>query len=54
MEIKNVKNKKKETRLLKQDGILMPPHPSTKFEIKNIIKMNLDLMLFIREIIYKK
>ena len=38
MEIKNVKNKKKESRLLKQDGLLMPPHPSTTFEIQKYHK----------------
>ena len=52
MEIKNVKNKKKESRLLKQDELLMPPHPSTTFEIQKYHKN--DLMLFIQEIIYKK
>ena len=30
----------------------MPPHPLTNFEIKSIIKMNLNLMAFIEEIIY--
>ena len=32
----------------------MPPHPLTNFEIQKIIKMNLDLMVFIQEVIYKK
>ena len=32
----------------------MPPHPLTNFEIQNIIKMSLDLMVFVLEIIYKK
>ena len=30
----------------------MPPHPLTNFEI--IIKMNLNLVMFIREIVYLK
>ena len=30
----------------------MPPHPLTNFEIQSIIKMNLNLMAFIEEIIY--
>ena len=32
----------------------MPPHPQTKFEIQCIIKMNLNLMVFIQEVIYLK
>ena len=32
----------------------MLPHPLTNFEIQKIIKMNLDLMVFIQEVIYKK
>ena len=32
----------------------MPPHPLTNFEIQNIIKMNLNLMEFIQEMIYLK
>ena len=30
----------------------MPPHPLTNFEIQSIIKMNLNLMAFVEEIIY--
>ena len=30
----------------------MPPHPLTNFEIQNIIKTNLNLMMFIQEVIY--
>ena len=30
----------------------MPPHPLTNFEIQSIIRMNLNLMAFIEEIIY--
>ena len=30
----------------------MPPHPLEILEYKGIIKMNLNLMVFIREIIY--
>ena len=30
----------------------MPPHPLTNFEIQNIIKINLNLMMFIQEVIY--
>ena len=30
----------------------MPPHPLTNFEIQSIIKMNLNLMVFVQEIIY--
>ena len=40
--------------LWKQNGFLIPPHPLTNFEIQNIIKMSLDLMGFIPEIIYPK
>ena len=32
----------------------MPPHPLTNFEIQNIIKININLMVFIQEIIYLK
>ena len=32
----------------------MPPQAFTNFEMKNIIKMNLNLMEFIQEIIYLK
>ena len=32
----------------------MPPHPLTNFEIQSIIKMNLNLMAFIQEIVYLK
>ena len=32
----------------------MPPHPLTNFEIQNITRMNLDLMMFILGIIYLK
>ena len=32
----------------------MPPHPLTNFEIQNIIKISLDLMAFIQEIIIEK
>ena len=32
----------------------MPSHPLTNFEIQNIVKMGLDLMVFISEIIHKK
>ena len=31
----------------------MSPDSLTNFEIKNIIKMNLSLMVFIQEIIYQ-
>ena len=34
MEIKEVKNKNKKTRLWKENGFLMPPHPLTNFEIQ--------------------
>ena len=33
---------------------LMPPYPLKNFQIQNIIKMNLNLMVFIQEIIYLK
>ena len=32
----------------------MPPHPLTNFEVQNITRMNLDLMMFILGIIYLK
>ena len=32
----------------------MPPHPLTNFEIQNNIKVRLDLMVCVLEIIYKK
>ena len=32
----------------------MPPHLLTNFEIQNIIKTNLNLMVLIQEIIYLK
>ena len=32
----------------------MPSLPFTNFEMNNIIKTNLDLMVFIQEIIYVK
>ena len=32
----------------------MSPHPLTNFETQNIIKSNLNLMVFIQEIIYLK
>ena len=32
----------------------MPSHPLTNFEIQSIFKMNLNLMVFIQEIIYLK
>ena len=32
----------------------MAPHPLTNFEIQIIIKMNLNLMVFIQEIICQK
>ena len=32
----------------------MEPHPLTNFEIQNIIKLNLNLELFIQELIYLK
>ena len=34
-------------------NLLLPFHPLTNIEIVNIIKMNLDLMVCIREIIYQ-
>ena len=34
--------------------ILILSHPLTKFEIENIIKMNLNLMVFIQEITWLK
>ena len=34
-------------------GFSIPPHPFN-FDMQNIIKMNPDLMAFIREIIYPK
>ena len=34
--------------------LLMPPHHLTNFEIKNIFQTNLNLMVFIKEIIYLK
>ena len=34
--------------------ILIPSHPLTKFEIQNIIKMNLNLMVFIQETAWLK
>ena len=34
MEIKRSKNKKKDTRLWKQNGFLMLPHPLTNYEIQ--------------------
>ena len=59
------KGKNKEVIRLMKDELggkimtefLIPPHPLTSFEIqmyyhKYIIKMNLDLMMFIQEIIY--
>ena len=49
---KGQKNNNKKTRLWKQNAFLMLPHPLTNFEIQNIIKMNLDLMVFILQIIY--
>ena len=54
MEIKEIKKQEKKTRSQKQNGFLMLPHPLTNFEIQNIMKINLDLMVFIQEIIYKK
>ena len=33
-------------------GFFIPPHTLTNFEIRNIIKMNQDLMVFFQEIIY--
>ena len=38
----------------KKNGFLMSSHPLTDFVIKNINKMNLDLMVFIQEIVYKR
>ena len=32
----------------------MSPHPLTNFENKNIMKMKLNLMVFIQKIIYLK
>ena len=32
----------------------MPSHPQTNFEILRIVKMNLNLMVFIQEVIYLK
>ena len=32
----------------------MPPHPLANFEIQNITRMNLDLMMFILGIVYLK
>ena len=32
---------------------LLPPHPLTNFKIQNITRMNLDLMVFILELIYQ-
>ena len=51
---KGSKNKKKENRLRKQNGILMPLHPLTNFEIKKTINMKIRLRVFILEIIYQK
>ena len=34
-----------------QNGFLMRPHPLTKFEIQIIIRMKLNLMVFILEMI---
>ena len=33
-------------------GFLMPPHPLTNLKYKSIIRTNLNLMVFIQEIIY--
>ena len=32
---------------------LLPPHPLTNFKIQSITRMNLDLMVFILELIYQ-
>ena len=32
----------------------MPVHPLTNFEIKTVVRGNLNLMMFIQEIIYLK
>ena len=32
----------------------MPPHPQTNFEILCIVKIKLNLMVFIQEVIYLK
>ena len=38
----------------KRNGFLMPTHPLTNFEIKIIIRMNEDLIVFILDIICLK
>ena len=40
--------------LWRRMGFLMPPHPLTILKYKSIIKMNLDLMVCIQEIIWLK
>ena len=52
----NNKKKKRNSKswYWKRMGFLMPPHPLTNFEYRNIIKMNQNLMVFFQEIIYLK
>ena len=47
MEIKKVKKQQQKDKVIKTNWILMPPHSLTNLKYKNIIRMNLDLMVFI-------
>ena len=44
----------KDKIMKKKKRFLMPPHPVLILKCKNLIKTNLDLMVFIQEIIYIK
>ena len=48
------KFEKQQQKVIKQTEFLMPPYPLTNFEIQNIIKIKLNLMEFILEIIFPK